>query len=113
MDVLEISLCEIPPKNFSGILQYVDFINGEKISQKYLVDGKLHRIDGPAYINLNDEEFYYLNGKFYYQPEWEYILSNNLDYDYKKWTKGELVLFILSFEDPRDPPDLEDYSEDY
>jgi len=49
--------------------------NGQKYSESWYLDGKLHREDGPAYQRWFENgqkrtESWWLNGKFYLKEEW-------------------------------------------
>ena len=44
--------------------------------EQYYIDGKIHRVDGPALINYNEDgsvnyEVYRIDGKYYTKEEWK------------------------------------------
>lgn len=55
------------PENFTGVCK-TDII-GCSTFRIYMLNGKIHREDGPAYITADGIEKYYLNGKEIIKPE--------------------------------------------
>ena len=39
--------------------------------KEYWIENKLHRLDGPAIMYLNDREYYYINGNLLTKEEFE------------------------------------------
>ncbi len=81
------------PKNFTGIVEYIDgtkewFLNGKLHrtdgpaiewhdgEKAWWLNGKLHRIDGPAIEFPNGSKQWWLNGRFIYclDPIGDYIV---------------------------------------
>jgi hypothetical protein len=63
-------LNEDVPYNYTGIIQW-----SASIKQWYF-EGKLHRVDGPAFESIYGTKAWYLNGIKYSQEEWFEMLSD-------------------------------------
>ena len=57
MEELYLQIGHSPPSNFTGISIYA---NGSKI---WYVDGKISRLDGPAYEHANGGKFWFVDDK--------------------------------------------------
>ena len=56
-----------------GGLPACEYVNGNK---SYYENGKLHRLNGPAYEGLNGYKSYYFFGKEYTEKEYYEIINN-------------------------------------
>jgi len=59
------------PEKYTGIVEF-----GDK-TKLWLKNGKRHREDGPAYIWANGRKFWYLDGKFIWDSEYDKINLKN------------------------------------
>ena len=57
MNEINVNLISEVPENYTGIVIYSDG------SKEWWVNGKRHRIDGPAVEYANGNKFWYINGK--------------------------------------------------
>ena len=65
---------------FTGVCN-VHWDDGTKnFNKNYVKNGKMHREDGPARIDLNSNlEYYFLNGNLLSKEDW-YLIVNNLQH---------------------------------
>jgi hypothetical protein len=70
MNTLKVMYWNDIPECYTGIVEHPD---GIKVW--YLLNGRLHREDGPAIEYMDGEKHWYLNGINYSQEEWFEKLS--------------------------------------
>ena len=61
---MKINKSQEVPRDYTGI---VEFPNGDKY---WLLDGKYHRVDGPAIEISNGANYYWLNDKWYTEEDY-------------------------------------------
>jgi hypothetical protein len=69
MNIIKIKYTSEIPENYTGIVEYS---NGTKV---WYLNGKTHRLDGPAIEYPSGTKYWYLNDVYYPQEEWFERLS--------------------------------------
>jgi hypothetical protein len=69
LNILKIKYTSEIPENFTGVAEYTSE------SKAYYLNGKKHRVDGPAVEFVNGYKEWFLNGIYYSQEEWFELLS--------------------------------------
>ena len=85
MRVIKVKYWNEIPKNYTGIVEYFDG------SKHWYLNGKKHRVDGPAYIGANGSKQWCLNDKLHREDGPALELASG----YKVWYLFDRLLFEL------------------